>query len=544
MFISKAACIVERKRSTNQTAPASSSPAQELSSKNKGKAKRAKEASSDAASLAKPNRKKPAGKATKSQNPVKKKKMTKKQLREEEEEQRREKSSFSTIWSPPRSDGPLTSSSCRSQISDDQISADLQEHAERGDLDADEGPCADMEGPNETAASNADSSSSENAEESKRNADEDSPATVTRRLDPDYVDSSDSDASFGSAGVTLCTGSTTESESTATSAVTVANSADMDPNFVLEDSSAFLDSDGGSGDELSAQDEYSDPFRSSDSDSGEDDEGIEMSIDSELQHVKKSSPLYDSTRLSQMAYNGWRVLPDNGITTVEGNDEVDSMYDGYCGPSCDAAACGVSPGSLFYYFVPKDLWRHIASESNRYWRQTLDSRVEEAYAKEQMVTHRQQKTKEQVRKRLLRFKPIQPHEIIRWLGLMIAHALSPMKRMEMHWATKACGVIPSGTFGSVMGRDRFREISRFLHLSDNEAPDARRDHAWKIHPILSTLETTFKVGYTLGQFVSVDEGMLPSHNRRNSTRTYMKDKPHKWGSKCVLTCCAVSGYCK
>ncbi|ETP00808.1 hypothetical protein F441_21845 [Phytophthora nicotianae CJ01A1] len=60
----------------------------------------------------------------------------------------------------------------------------------------------------------------------------------------------------------------------------------MDPNFVLEDSSAFLDSDGGSGDELSAQDEYSDPFRSSDSDSGEDDEGIEMSIDSELQHVK------------------------------------------------------------------------------------------------------------------------------------------------------------------------------------------------------------------------------------------------------------------
>ncbi|ETO71561.1 hypothetical protein F444_12146 [Phytophthora nicotianae P1976] len=403
---------------------------------------------------------KPAGKATKSQNPVKKKKMTKKQLREEEEEQRREKSSFSTIWSPPRSDGPLTSSSCRSQISDDQISADLQEHAERGDLDADEGPCADMEGPNETAASNADSSSSDNAEESKRNADEDSPATVTRRLDPDYVDSSDSDVSFGSAGVTLCTGLTTESESTATSAVTVANSADMDPNFVLEDSMSIQIRSG----VLSRI-------------GGEDDEGIEMSIDSELQRVKsflsveeqerlhlrvqESSPLYDSTRLSQMAYNGWRVLPDNGIRTVEDNDEVDSMYDGYCGPSCDAAACGVSPGSLFYYFLPKDLWRHIASESNRYWRQTLDSRVEEAYAKEQMVTHRQQKTKEQVRTRLLRFKSILPHEIFRWLGLMIAHALSPMKRMEMHWATKACGVIPSGTFGSVMGRDRFREISRF-----------------------------------------------------------------------------------
>ncbi|POM80899.1 Hypothetical protein PHPALM_1207 [Phytophthora palmivora] len=38
--------------------------------------------------------------------------------------------------------------------------------------------------------------------------------------------------------------------------------------------------------------------------------------------------------------------------------------------------------------------------------------------------------------------------------------------------------------------------------------------------------------------------MLPSHSRRNPTRTYMKDKPHKWGSKCVMTCCADSGYCK
>ncbi|KAJ8556662.1 hypothetical protein ON010_g9305 [Phytophthora cinnamomi] len=143
----------------------------------------------------------------------------------------------------------------------------------------------------------------------------------------------------------------------------------------------------------------------------------------------------------------------------------------------------------------------------------------------------------------MRFKPIQPHEIVRWLGLMIVHALSPTKPMEMHWSTKSRGVIPSGTFGAVMGRDPFREISRFLHLSDNGAADDRRDRAWKIRPILSTLETTFKDGCTLGSVVSLDEGMLPSHNRRNPTNVPER-QTHKWGSKCVLTCCTVSGYCK
>ncbi|KAG6950362.1 hypothetical protein JG687_00014295 [Phytophthora cactorum] len=102
--------------------------------------------------------------------------------------------------------------------------------------------------------------------------------------------------------------------------------------------------------------------------------------------------------------------------------------------------------------------------------------------------------------------------------------------------------MPAGTFGAIMGRDRFREISRFLDFSDNDAVSARADGAWKICPVLATLDTTFKTGYTLCAAVSLDEGMLPSHNHRNPTRTHLKDKPHMWGSKCVLTCCAVSGY--
>ncbi|KAE9241192.1 hypothetical protein PF002_g9390 [Phytophthora fragariae] len=37
--------------------------------------------------------------------------------------------------------------------------------------------------------------------------------------------------------------------------------------------------------------------------------------------------------------------------------------------------------------------------------------------------------------------------------------------------------------------------------------------------------------------------MIPSRSRHNVTRQYMKDKPHKWGTKLFMTCCADTAYC-
>ncbi|KAG6945483.1 hypothetical protein JG688_00016533 [Phytophthora aleatoria] len=207
--------------------------------------------------------------------------------------------------------------------------------------------------------------------------------------------------------------------------------------------------------------------------------------------LTESSPIYNDKQLAEMAGMGWNVLPANAVAELNHDNDLDSMYDRYCGSSASATTYGLSPLKFFFFFLPKDLWRYIASETNRHWRQTLDSRVDEAYEKEKKVTHRMQKTKEKVRNKLLRINPIQPHEIVQWLGLMIAHTLSPTKSMEMHWTTKPRGVIPAGTFGAIMGRDSFREISRFLHFSDNDTESARADRACKIRPVLAILETTF-----------------------------------------------------
>lgn len=260
--------------------------------------------------------------------------------------------------------------------------------------------------------------------------------------------------------------------------------------------------------------------------------------------IGTSSKVFNEDELRDMTANGWNVLPDDTVRDATSDGEADKKYDGYCGLSPDIEPHTTSLMDLFFYFLPMAFWRHVASESNRYWRQTLEDRVNKAFRRDQASTSkRKKKTRDQIHAKLLKFNNIQPHEIIRWVGLMIAHVLCPHKRMRSHWATAEVGVLPAGTFGKVMSRERFEEISRFLHFSDNTAEQAKTDRAWKIRPVLATMEKTFKSGYVLGYRVALDEGMLPSRNRHNPTRTYMKDKPHKWGSKCVMTCCATSGYC-
>lgn len=257
--------------------------------------------------------------------------------------------------------------------------------------------------------------------------------------------------------------------------------------------------------------------------------------------LTESSVVYDKKELRTMAVNGWNVLPPNTIPDVQLDPILDKMYDGYTGPSEEVEAVGIGEINLFYFFLPKSFWLHVASESNRYWSQTLEDRVETAYTNQASAHER---PREKIKARLSKAKPILPHELIRWLGLLVARMLNPSKHLEMHWSKGSIGVLPPGMFGSVMSRDRFKFISAFLHLSDNKSERARIDRAWKVRPILQTIESTFANGFILGKHIAIDEAMLPSTNRRNPTRQYLKNKPHKWGSKCVMVCCADTGYCQ
>ncbi|KAJ0393322.1 hypothetical protein P43SY_001892 [Pythium insidiosum] len=109
------------------------------------------------------------------------------------------------------------------------------------------------------------------------------------------------------------------------------------------------------------------------------------------------------------------------------------------------------------------------------------------------------------------------------------------------WETE--GAVPAGTFGRFMSRNRFDQVMRSLHFTNNEDPRASTDRAWKIRSVVNCIQVTFARGYTTPPVLSFDEGILPSRSRFNPTRQYLKDKPHKWGTKLFVTCCASTAYC-
>ncbi|KAG6968651.1 hypothetical protein JG687_00003662 [Phytophthora cactorum] len=267
----------------------------------------------------------------------KKARQTKKQLRELEDKRRRAMSSFGTIWAPPHHDG-------NDQPQEDVVIKPNPEHQ------------TDLIRKVLVLIRKV---------YWQR-------IHVTRRLDPvDGLDSDDDTSEKRPDSATSVGTPTSEETSTTPAAILFDQGVDLDPNLVVEDSSAFLDSDAeGSGDELTAQDEVSPDASSDESESDSDDDGWnELNIESELERVKillsaeeqeqlhlrvqESSPLYDNSQLADMAATGWAVRPVNSVVTIEDDVEVDSVYDGYCGPTPGSSACGLSPGALFYYSYRK-----------------------------------------------------------------------------------------------------------------------------------------------------------------------------------------------
>ncbi|ETN10786.1 hypothetical protein PPTG_09864 [Phytophthora nicotianae INRA-310] len=203
---------------------------------------------------------------------------------------------------------------------------------------------------------------------------------------------------------------------------------------------------------------------------------------------------------------------------------------------------------MFFYFLPKALWVHIASESDAYRVECIPA-VAEMIRKKQLDAQAKDPSRTvqpiaDITSKLERVKPIKPHEILHVVGLLAARTLcSHTDGLEKHWSTREDGAFSRGTFSRYMKRERFRIITRYLHFASNSTGGAAHDKAWKVRPVLQAVEKTFRRGYRLGARVSFDEGTIPNRSQFNPIRVYNKDKPHKYGTKCYMTCCAETGYC-
>lgn len=217
------------------------------------------------------------------------------------------------------------------------------------------------------------------------------------------------------------------------------------------------------------------------------------------------------------------------------------LYDGPYGPSDEVLKIADSALDLFLYFMPRELWRKIEEESTTYHEQHLVERLERLYRKQTVPGS---KSREDFMEREAKHEDIKPHEIVILLGLLFARMINPQRRhFYDHWATTSIGAVASGTFGRFMKRNRFMHIMSNLHFKSNADPQASVNRGWKVRSVVDALQTTFLAGYTTPPVIALVEAMIPLRNRHNPTRQYLANKPHKWGSKLFMTCCAELSYC-
>ena len=134
---------------------------------------------------------------------------------------------------------------------------------------------------------------------------------------------------------------------------------------------------------------------------------------------------------------------------------------------------------------------------------------------------------------LTRCAPPHPrYEMKAFFGLNIAMGVVKLPEARMYWQQKWLTNVPS--FGQVMSRNRFFQILRYLHVSDDlnvhTAGQPNYDKLHKIRPILLLLFAKFESAYDLHQNISIDECMIPWRGRL-SFRQFIANKPTRFGIK-------------
>lgn len=138
--------------------------------------------------------------------------------------------------------------------------------------------------------------------------------------------------------------------------------------------------------------------------------------------------------------------------------------------------------------------------------------------------------------RLHNWTPTSPAEIRNFLGLVSWMGLVVMPKLCHYWSYNELYAMKFPH--SVMTRNRFELLLRFIHFSDNEAPVVSKSH--KIQPLIDLLIKKFQSLYVPNEYVCVDETLLPFRGRL-SFRQYIKNKRHKYGIK-LFKLCSGLGY--
>ena len=139
--------------------------------------------------------------------------------------------------------------------------------------------------------------------------------------------------------------------------------------------------------------------------------------------------------------------------------------------------------------------------------------------------------------------PFTPDELRKFFAIVILMGLIDYPRLEDYWLRS--WPFATSTFSSLMSRDRFSLMLRFLHLNDSNGyvPKGQDgyDALYKLRPFLTKLLERFEAMFTPKKEMSLDEQMIKFKGRL-SFKQYMPKKPTKWGMKAFVLADSKTGY--
>ena len=173
---------------------------------------------------------------------------------------------------------------------------------------------------------------------------------------------------------------------------------------------------------------------------------------------------------------------------------------------------------IFDIFIAFQVWDRLIAETDR-------------YAQQQLGAHPPAPTAP-------RWSPPSKEQMKAFFGLLFTMGIMKLPSRKDYWSTTS---LFRTEVASIMSRNRFNALWRYLHLQDNTVNPPARDPLWKLRWLLDHLNRQFQDAYLPYGVVSVDETMVKNKSRF-AFKQYMPMKPTKWGVKVWTLAEASTGY--
>ena len=145
--------------------------------------------------------------------------------------------------------------------------------------------------------------------------------------------------------------------------------------------------------------------------------------------------------------------------------------------------------------------------------------------------------------RLAKWQDTTQTEMKAFFGITVIMGINSLPQLALYWSTDI--FLGNAGIQSVMTKNRFEELTQYLHFSDTRTEPKRGepnyDRLYKVRSVLNSVLEKTKRTYEPSKCISVDEGMI-AFKGRLAFRQYLPAKPTKYGIKVWMAADSDNGY--